>query len=296
MKRKVVKHGTATLTISLPVQWVKKFDIRQGHELDVEERGHSLIVRPFNELIEKEAVVNIEEKENIPKRIVLRYYTNGYNKIRIKYKHIEARAYVNNLINNYIMGFEIVEQGENYYVIKNIAKGIEEEFDVMLNRLAIVTIGALKDLKETFIKNDLRMLSDIKSAEVSANKIDLFCRRMLNLIGHKNRTATSLYTIAKSYEAITDDCNNIATYLTKNKVKISKETINYISSIIQFSEMIHKDFKTSNTENFMKLKEMDMRMKKEREGFIETCRVHERFIIACLISIQGTLHHLCDEL
>ena len=42
MKRKVNQVGTGTLTISLPVNWVKDNNIRKGDELDLLVKGKEL--------------------------------------------------------------------------------------------------------------------------------------------------------------------------------------------------------------------------------------------------------------
>ena len=44
MKRKIVKQGAATMTVSLPTSWIKKFDLRQGDSIDVQEIGKSLVM------------------------------------------------------------------------------------------------------------------------------------------------------------------------------------------------------------------------------------------------------------
>ena len=70
MKRKVVLHGPSTLTISLPYSWIRKFNIKKGQELNVEECG-------------KELVIKIEEEPNLEKREINK---NKFKKKRKKKK------------------------------------------------------------------------------------------------------------------------------------------------------------------------------------------------------------------
>src|SRR3989338_4453795 len=44
MKRKIVQHGSSSLTITLPMNFVDKFGLKKGDEVDVEESGTTLIV------------------------------------------------------------------------------------------------------------------------------------------------------------------------------------------------------------------------------------------------------------
>ncbi len=295
MKRKVVKHGTATLTISLPVQWVKKFNIKQGEELDVEERGNRIIIKPYNELSEKDIVINIENKEDFLKRLITIPYILGYNAIKVKYKDREVLTKVQETISNYFMGFEIVEQNSNYCLIKNIAKGIEEEFDVMLNRLAIITIGMLKDVYEAFKTNKLDLISESKSSEMAANKINLFCRRMLNTIGHKNKITTIVYNTACYLEELTDEIHYLSEYAVLHKVKVSKDVLSYIQDLIKQLELWYKAFNEYKPEYILDMKKIEIKLQKEGINLLDSGSKWI-VIIHYLAAIQENIHHMSEDL
>ena len=296
MKRKVVKHGTATLTISLPVEWVKKFNIKQGDELDVNEQGNKIIVKSYDDLTNKHVVVKIDEKDNFPKRLVLPYYLAGYNSIKIVYKHIEIRHFLDEFVKGYLMGFEIVEEGSNYIVIKNVAKGIEEEFDILLNRLGLIAISMLKDIYSAFNQKDLSLLQGSAFSEMAANKIALFCRRMLNLVGHKTKNTTSVYFIVKILEDITDQENHMVNYVIKNKVeKISPEILNYIKDLIYQIELWHKVFVKYSNELVLESKKLERKMASEGHELIQTCSKDERLIMYYLLVIQRHLHNIMGD-
>ena len=42
MKRKTVLHGQSTLTVSLPSEWVKKFNVGKGDELNLYIRARTV--------------------------------------------------------------------------------------------------------------------------------------------------------------------------------------------------------------------------------------------------------------
>lgn len=296
MKRKVVKHGNSTLTISLPIQWAKKFEIKSGDELDIEERGNKIIVKPYNEHTEKEYLVNINTTDYIPKLITIIPYLNGYNKIKIKFKNRIEHEYLNTIIKDFFMGFEIIDQGKDYVVIKNIAKGIEEEFDIIFNRLIIITISMLKDIKEAFVKKDLSIISNARTSEMNANKINLFCRRMLNMIGHKERRATGLYAMATHLEQITDDCRELSDYAVKNKVIASKEIIEYLDGLIEKIELWYKAFNENHIDHVIKIKVLEKKLEYDTWKLIDECNKNEKVIAHYLAAIQETLHNMTEEL
>jgi len=44
MKRKIIKQGHNTLTITLPSEWVKKLNLNAGDEIEVYERDSGLVI------------------------------------------------------------------------------------------------------------------------------------------------------------------------------------------------------------------------------------------------------------
>ncbi|MBW2987388.1 AbrB/MazE/SpoVT family DNA-binding domain-containing protein, partial [Candidatus Woesearchaeota archaeon] len=44
MKRKVVKQGSATLTVSLPTSWTKKYNIKPGDEIEMEVQDKAILI------------------------------------------------------------------------------------------------------------------------------------------------------------------------------------------------------------------------------------------------------------
>ena len=44
MKRKIIKQGHNTLTITLPSDWVKRFNLQGGNEIDLIEKDNGLFL------------------------------------------------------------------------------------------------------------------------------------------------------------------------------------------------------------------------------------------------------------
>ena len=45
MKRKIIKQGHNTLTMTLPSDWVRKLNLEAGEEVDVCENNGSLVIK-----------------------------------------------------------------------------------------------------------------------------------------------------------------------------------------------------------------------------------------------------------
>ena len=50
MKRNIVKQGHSTLMVSIPMKWVKKYNLKKGMQVDVEDNGRDLIISTKSEL------------------------------------------------------------------------------------------------------------------------------------------------------------------------------------------------------------------------------------------------------
>src|SRR3989344_2833381 len=80
MKRKVALIGPSTLMVSLPSKFVKKFGIKKGDELDVEEKGSSLTINIDKITQGKSKNLDVHEL-NKEVNEYLRSFYSLYNKI-----------------------------------------------------------------------------------------------------------------------------------------------------------------------------------------------------------------------
>ena len=104
MKRRVVLHGTSTLTISLPSRWVKRFDIKKGDELDVEDYGRELRVNADSSGFERK-MIEVGNLRRVGKSCITSSYRQGYDEIELGYEDSDYLKTIRDLISKDIMGF-----------------------------------------------------------------------------------------------------------------------------------------------------------------------------------------------
>ena len=68
MKRKLVQQGAATMMVSLPSKWIKKFGLKKGDEIDLEEKGS--IINIYPELKKERNKIIIEINSWLPMIVV----------------------------------------------------------------------------------------------------------------------------------------------------------------------------------------------------------------------------------
>jgi len=82
MKRKIIKQGVNTLTLSLPSDWTKRLNLKPGDEVEVEERGTALNISTEGTPQIEEISVDVSGLlPRLADRFMARSYQKGYDKI-----------------------------------------------------------------------------------------------------------------------------------------------------------------------------------------------------------------------
>jgi len=86
MLRKIIKQGHNTLTVTLPSDWVKKFNLKQGDEISIFEKDNGLFVSSEKKDYEKKTEINIDGLD-IPTiwKYLMGVYREGYDQVTINF-------------------------------------------------------------------------------------------------------------------------------------------------------------------------------------------------------------------
>ncbi len=229
MRRKVVKHGPSSLTISLPMSWVKKNNIHNGDEIEVTEKDKELLIAGSGKRDSREITVFISGKKPFIKRIFNMPYLRGYDIINIQFDSNSVLENIQNHVDS-LLGFEIIEHHSNSCKLKNVAETKPEEFESMLLRMFNVCSSMLEEMYNFVEKNDSTALKRILLMDKTLSRIDLFCRRMINIgSGIPMRKAGSTYATVRLLEEVGDICCRIADH----KIDIAPSNKEHFKKIIK---------------------------------------------------------------
>ena len=246
MKRRVVKHGPSTLIISLPVKWVKQHGVAPGHELDVIESGKSLLVT--TEKQEESGRSIAVDVSNLDRSTIIVYvrslYRRGYSEIKVMFKknavhHFREGKDVNVLSilheeTNRLIGMEIIEQRENYCIIKQISESTEKEFSSILRKVFFQLEAAFEDLITGLKKKDLSEIANMQEKHDTIAKFVSYCVRLLNQGKvEDSENAPQLYHLLVSVDLMADMLKYFSRDVIKNKQSFSPESIKVLEEILQ---------------------------------------------------------------
>ncbi|MBI2574862.1 phosphate uptake regulator PhoU [Candidatus Woesearchaeota archaeon] len=234
MKRKIVRHGSSSLTITLPSKWVKKFGLNRGDEVNVEESGPELVVSTEQETASQKKVVSVTDYGLFTKNSLSHLYQLGYDEIEIIFNDNKTLEEIKSRLPECI-GFEIIDQKENRVFIKSIATTIESEFDTLLRKSFLITNEMAKDMLKALDAGQYEKLREIRNMESLNNKFTDVCIRILSKRGYKVAKRTmQIYDVLKTIERITDEFKYICDLFSGFKGKIDKSLMGLFRESIDY--------------------------------------------------------------
>ncbi|MBW3014023.1 hypothetical protein KY335_02170 [Candidatus Woesearchaeota archaeon] len=264
MKRKLVKQGTATLTVSLPTSWTNKFRLKPGDEIDIEEISGDLFLRSKKEFKIQKSKIDITD---LPAALVHRYilsaYKKGSDEIDVVFtnsalknmkdgKVSSTARFVQEIVNN-LVGVEVIDQGKSFVKIKQISEVSQEEFENILRRIFLLLLSMGEDAYEIISKRS-RDYSILLNKHDSIDKFVNYSIRLLNRKGHLDFKKTSLYYyLVQELEEISDVFLFLSREVLKNNWRITKESMKLFSLTNSTLRLYYNLFYKFNKQDLIKI-------------------------------------------
>jgi len=273
MKRKIIKQGHNTLTITLPSKWVKKLNLSSGNEIDILEKENMLLINANENLKEKSTVIDITDF-TVP--LLWRYfqsaYRSGCDEIKIifdpnKKEYEDAFTYytthfdysklgerippksaqlmIQSVVDRFL-NVAIIKSGRGYCIIKEMGEPTTKEFDNSLRRIFIIisqmfdrTIQAIKDGEI----NDVNICKEIKAMDINIDKFVDYCCRIINKLrfSFPDNKRSLLFSTLFMLELIGDEFKYIAKHLALSKRPVN-ETLELVEKVKGHFEIYYKLF------------------------------------------------------
>lgn len=240
MKRKLVQLARSTLVVSLPYKWVSKYGLKKGDEVELEQKEREIIIKTGAGIGLKKLELKLEGPPEMVKRRVNVAYKRGYDEIEASFEDAEVVSWIEEELET-LVGFEIIDQGEHYCLIKSVSAGLEEEFDNIIRRVFRMLLQMAKSMEEAISKKEFNRLPEIAKSERMNNKLTNFCKRLVNKKGFHEQTDSNLiYTIIWELEHLADEYRDICNYLANGK--ISKETLQFFKKVNEILKEFYEMF------------------------------------------------------
>lgn len=240
MRRKVIKQGHNTLTVTIPSKWAKQFNLKPGDEVDVmgKDNGLFMTTEKQDELLKSEIDISGLDIPTIWKYFMA-VYREGYDEVKITFDPNETYEVPYKLfrrhaiymkqgskpqkenpletiqqITSRFIGFEIAEHHKDYCVIKNMVELSSKEFDSSLRRVFLLLQQMGEEMVEAIKTNNKEILRHTHDIDINIDKFHDYCIRVLNKTGFKSSKKSNLiFTILFLLEMIGDEFKNISFHI-----------------------------------------------------------------------------------
>jgi len=269
--------------VSIPSGWARKYNLKKGDEIEMTEHEYNLILgtkkRP--DLMAKS--IDISKLDLIVPRVVSGLYRRGYDELHIKFENSKLMIPVNKTIQEALVGYEIISQGRDRCVIKNIADALETEFNTMMRRtfvlLKLFSSGIIESMEHK--SND--GIPGLFPFEDSINRTTNFCRRIINKNGLEDyKNNTYMYITNEELERIGDELKYLCFYLNesdKNIKNLSKKTVRLFMDMHELLLDMNRIFYKFDTHQLYQIFE-------KRKKIVKEC--HENFKSRCGSDVRVT--------
>jgi len=265
MKRKIIKQGHNTLTVTLPSEWAKQFNLKSGDEVDMSERENGLFLSSINHDDISKIEINITGLD-IPAiwKYFMAVYRQGYDEVKIKFDPIARydnpyKFYTKNTIDlnysnkanltsiemlqmmsNRFIGFEMIEHQQEFCIVKDMMEVSTKEFDSSLRRVFLLILQMGEELFESLEKNDIKIVQHTHDIDINVDKFHDYCVRVMRKTKIKNLTEASLNSSNLFLlELLADEFKHIAKHLIND---MPNKKLGNLSGLAEKVIEMFKDF------------------------------------------------------
>lgn len=294
MKRRIIKQGHNTMTLTLPSEWIKKLNLKPGDEVDLTESNGALTIHSEGNKKEKSTVIDITGF-TIPLmwRFMQSAYRSGCDEIKIVFdpanKNYEdayhfyttsfdykilgektsfkpAIAMLQSVVDRFI-GMGIIETGRNYCIIKELGEPTIKEFENSLRRIFLVIIQLFERVVEA-IQNDeikdVNLCKELHTIDLNIDRFVDYCCRILNRINGRFSESKKILLFSTLFilELIGDEFKYIGKHLATSKKSV-KDSMTFANKVKEHFETYYKLFYKFDRNLIIQLGKNDMEIYSE---------------------------------
>ncbi len=255
MKRSIVQQGPSTLMVSIPMKWVKKYDLKKGMQIEVEENGRGLEISTNSKKEPKKKEVNlINSNVGYIWREISSAYLSGYDEIKVNYDSIKTYEIMEKKLLPTFLGFETVEHGDKYCILRQVLEENPNEFETFMRRIFLNLIHTSKQYISILETGE--NIDTIFPLEKTNNRQTYYLRRMLTKEGFKKQEKTNFVSILVFLlEQLMNEYKYSIWELEKRKnKKVQKVIINHYKQIHEKIELVYDLYFSYTPELFENIK------------------------------------------
>jgi len=317
MKRRIIKQGHNTLTMTLPSEWVKKLNLKSGDEVDVSERDSGLVINGHEKAMEKKAVIDIT---NFTIPLLWRFFQSAYragaNEIRVifdpnkkqyedafhfyttqfDYSKLGEKippkppiAMIQSVVDRFI-GMGIIETGKNYCVIKEMGEPSVKEFENSLRRVFLVILEMFERVINAIEKDEIsdrNLCKEIHTIDLGTDRFVDYCCRILNQLSASFSDSKKMLLFSSLFilELLGDEFKYVGKHLALSKKSV-KDILQLFVMTKEYFEKYYHLFYKFDREGVINLGKKDVDVYNEHFKIKEDLKGDSRGILGHIMMIS----------
>ncbi|HME86972.1 MAG TPA: hypothetical protein VKE88_01010 [Candidatus Nanoarchaeia archaeon] len=222
MKRKLIKQANAAYTLTLPIEWIRKNKLSGKSEVEVSISEKSLIISTDSGVHGGSAVI---QADGLTRRTLYTQlsaaYARGVDEIKIISKKDISSELTKSLTST--MGFAIISQKDDTYLIKDISGGVYSDLDEIFKRVFQVILLFYEAAINDVFGTQEETIEGLQARDTEVNKFCLYLQRAINRMSYADPiNGRILFTYSFALEKISDEIERL--WRTNIKQKVKKST------------------------------------------------------------------------
>lgn len=272
MKRKLIRQGRSGMTVYLPKKWVDARHLVAGDEVELSEEAGRLVLeteKRAGKIKQIERDITGLDKDSILQTFTA-LYESGFDEIKFVYKKNDSKDFatgkkllVSERITSLVQrfhGMEIVSQGDDYYLVKDISSQSDREFDVILRRIFFL-LSEFDTYINDGLKEDRKRYDQGKERYEGIIRFVGFCLRLLNKRQVPDAEKYNLYEVINSLNHIALYYRFMADDLEGKKTSDkTKDLIRRMGIVVR---RFHDFYYDTNNERLVELNKMILGIENE---------------------------------
>ncbi len=230
MRRKLIRQGSSTLTVSLPKGWAASNSLSAGDEVEVSAAGKELRLSAGAARGRRAVSIDVSSLPTVLVRATLNaHYIRGEEELRVKCaksQHATIHSTVDNLV-----GMAVVEQQPSLCVVRDVTSPGDVEVSALIRRIYRMALDLAEECHA-----DIELMASGKAAlttaeqaaerDVGINRIVNFTLRHLSRQASLDaREASACFHLVLLLELVADEYTNLWKDILAPGVEIGKPAL-----------------------------------------------------------------------
>jgi hypothetical protein len=244
MIRKLVQHGPSTLITSIPAEWIRKHRLKRGDEISLENLDDSILISAsVRQTIKSKAEVELySDVESYIRMVILNAYRRGIDILKIKLKSPEQIKIVQDIVDNYILGFEITERSQTACVIENLAAPTDDRLDVLMRRLFLLVKESFDLIREDIRRGTSANYLQFMRLNYKLGQYDNFCKRSFSKKVYEREQGHFIWLLSNDLLQAEHSIKHLYEYLEKQKLARNNDRDRYAEELARLFVILYEGY------------------------------------------------------